>query len=66
MSKSPDDRYSVTVYLPPTIHEIVTEKLKGTIGKSGSETIKNIIIIYLTERGLLRESEYLSEKRRGK
>ncbi len=58
MSKSSDDRYSVTVYLPPKIHEIVTEKLKGSLGKKDSEIVRNIIIIYLAERGLLRESKY--------
>ena len=43
MSKSPDDRYSVTVYLPPKIHEIVTTKLKGSLGKKDSE-IKRIFL----------------------
>jgi len=66
MSKSPDDRYSVTVYLPQKIHEIVTEKLKGSLGKKDSEIVRNIIIIYLAERGLLRESEYLISMKKRK
>ena len=62
MSKSLDDRYSVTVYLPPKIHEIVTTKLKGSLGKKDSEIVRNIIIIYLAERGMLRDGKYLIEK----
>ena len=54
MAKS-SDRYSVTVYLPPKIHEIVTTKLKDSLGKKDSEIVRNIIIIYLTERGYLRD-----------
>ncbi len=59
MGNSTDERYSITVYLPPQIHEIVTTELKGTLGKKDSEIVRNIIIIYLAERGLLRNGKHL-------
>lgn len=61
MGKSTDKTRKIPVYLPPRIYEIVVG-LQGTIGKSKSEVVKNIIIIYLTERGLLRDAEHLIDK----
>jgi len=58
-----DGRHAITVYLPPKIHDIVTTKMKGSLGKKDSEIVRNIIIIYLAERGLLRETEYLEGMR---
>lgn len=63
MGKSKDDRYSITVYLPPKIHEIITTRMKGLLGEKDSEIVRNILIIYLAERGLFREVDYLAEEK---
>lgn len=62
MGKTRDSRYDVTTYLPPQIYAIVTTKLKGSLGKTDSEIVRNIIIIYLAERGLLQDGKYLIDE----
>lgn len=43
----------VPVGFPPHIDKILEEKLAG-LGNTKAERVKNIVIIYLTERGYLR------------
>ena len=40
------------VGFPPLVRDVIEEQV-GTLGNSGSEVIKNIVLIYLTEKGLL-------------
>lgn len=47
----------ILVSLPEGIHKILKE-LKGTIGESDSEVVRNIVIAYLSEKG------YLSNRRK--
>lgn len=45
----------VNVGLPPRVHQIVETELKGKLGFEKSEILRNIIMIYLSERGYFRE-----------
>ena len=49
------------VGFPPFIREIIKQQV-GTVGNSEAEVVKNIVLIYLTERGLLN----VGEKRNGR
>ena len=40
------------VAFPPIIRDIIKQQV-GILGNSESEVVKNIVLIYLTERGLL-------------
>lgn len=42
----------ILVSFPEGIHEILKE-LKGKIGESDSEIVRNIVIAYLSEKGYL-------------
>lgn len=42
------------VGFPPAIREIIREQI-GILGNSEAEVVRNIVIIYLTERGLLKD-----------
>ena len=44
------------VGFPPVIREIIKEQV-GILGNSEAEVVKNIVLIYLTEKGLLRKFE---------
>lgn len=44
------------VGFPPFIREIIKQQV-GTVGNSEAEVVKNIVLIYLTERGLLNAGE---------
>lgn len=41
------------VSLPEGVWEVIDEQLKGKIGNGDSETIRNIVMAYLLERGYL-------------
>jgi hypothetical protein len=41
------------VGFPPVVREIIKQQV-GILGNSEAEVVKNIILIYLTERGLLK------------
>ena len=41
------------VSFPPVIREIIKQQV-GIIGNSESEVVKNIVLIYFTEKGQLR------------
>ena len=49
------------VGFPPVIRDIIKQQV-GILGNSESEVVKNIVLIYFTEKGLLRTRE--SSKRR--
>jgi len=42
------------VGFPPIIREIIKEQV-GTLGNSEAEVVKNIVLIYLTEKGHLQK-----------
>ena len=43
----------ILVSLPEGIWEIVNNDLKGKIGESDSEVVRNIVIAFLSEKGYL-------------
>ena len=49
------------VGFPPVVREIIKQQV-GTLGNSESEVVKNMVLIYLTERGLLRSFESKDKK----
>ncbi|MEF8879346.1 MAG: hypothetical protein V5A64_03005 [Candidatus Thermoplasmatota archaeon] len=46
----------VPVGFPPVVRKIIKEQV-GTLGNSEAEVIKNIVLIYFTERGELKTWE---------
>ena len=40
------------VGFPPLVRDVIKEQV-GALGNSESEVVKNIVLIYLTEKGLL-------------
>ena len=40
------------VAFPPILRDVIKQQV-GILGNSESEVVKNIVLIYLTERGLL-------------
>ena len=55
----------VPVGFPPIIRKIIKKQV-GTLGNSESEVIKNIVLIYFTERGLLKSWETNNKKKKKK
>ena len=51
------------VGFPPIIREIIKQQV-GTLGNSEAEVVKNMVLIYLTEKGLLKQ--YQKEKKGGR
>lgn len=49
------------VGFPPVIREIIKQQV-GILGNSEAEVVKNMVLIYLTEKGLLKHFE--SKKRK--
>jgi len=49
------------VGFPPVIREIIKDQV-GVLGNSEAEVVKNMVLIYLTERGLLRTGETEKKK----
>ena len=43
----------IPVGFPPVIRDIIKDQV-GILGSSESEVVKNIVLIYFTEKGLLR------------
>jgi len=43
----------IPVSFPPVIRDIIKQQV-GILGSSESEVVKNIVLIYFTEKGLLR------------
>ena len=44
----------IPVGFPPFVREIIKQQV-GILGNSESEVVKNIVLIYFTEKGLLRK-----------
>ena len=44
----------IPVGFPPFVRKIIKQQV-GILGNSESEVVKNIVLIYLTEKGLLRK-----------
>ena len=44
----------IPVGFPPIIRDIIKQQV-GILGNSESEVVKNIVLIYITEKGLLRK-----------
>ena len=42
------------VGFPPIVRDVIKEHV-GVLGNSESEVVKNMVLIYLTERGLLKQ-----------
>ena len=51
----------IPVGLPPFVREIIARQV-GILGNSESEVIKNIVLMYLTEKELLRKIESNQKK----
>ena len=51
----------IPVGFPPVIREIIRQQV-GILGNSESEVIKNMVLIYLTEKGLLRKIDQKKRK----
>jgi len=51
------------VGFPPAVRRIIKEQV-GKLGNSESEVVKNMVLIYLAERGLLKNIEIYEEGRR--
>jgi len=54
------------VGFPPIIREIIKQQV-GILGNSEAEVVKNIVLIYITEKGLLKKFKSQNKKEgRGK
>ena len=53
----------IPVGFPPIVREIIKQQV-GILGNSESEVVKNIVLIYFTEKGLLRKVKNKQEGRR--
>ena len=53
------------VAFPPLVREIIKQQV-GELGTSESEAVKNMVLIYLTERGLLNTNRNRKKKQGGK
>ena len=49
------------VGFPPVIREIIKQQV-GILGNSEAEVVKNMVLIYITEKGLLKK--FRTEKKR--
>ncbi|UCF12615.1 MAG: hypothetical protein JSW06_11385 [Thermoplasmatales archaeon] len=49
------------VGFPPIIREIIKQQV-GELGNSEAEVVKNMVLIYLTEKGLLKTMETKKKK----
>ena len=49
------------VGFPPAIGEIIKQQV-GILGNSEAEVVKNMILIYMTEKGLLKKFETKKRK----
>ena len=52
----------IPVSFPPIVREVIKQQV-GILGSSESEVVKNMVIIYLTEKDLLRK---VNKTRRGR
>ena len=52
------------VGFPPVIREIIKQQV-GILGNSEAEVVKNMVLIYLTERGLLKTQRNKKKEKGG-
>jgi hypothetical protein len=52
------------VGFPPVIREIIKQQV-GILGNSEAEVVKNMVLIYITEKGLLKKFK-TEQKREGR
>jgi len=52
----------ILVSLPLGIWKIINNELKGIIGESDSEVVRNLVIAYLSEKGYLNKKVKHDEK----
>ena len=52
------------VAFPPILRDVIKQQV-GILGNSESEVVKNIVLIYLTERGLLNTRKNENKRRGG-
>ena len=55
----------IPVGFPPIVRDVIKQQV-GVLGNSESEVVKNIVLIYLTERGLLKVNKPSNKKEGGK
>jgi hypothetical protein len=46
----------IPVGFPPILREVIKQQV-GILGNSESEVVKNIVLMYVTEKGLLRRQK---------
>ncbi len=51
----------IPVGFPPFVRQIIKRQV-GILGSSESEVVKNIVLMYLTEKGLLRRMDSNTRK----
>ena len=54
----------IPVGFPPIVREVIKQQV-GILGNSESEVVKNIVLIYLTERGMLKNKSGSDKKKEG-
>ena len=55
----------IPVGFPPIVRDVIKQQV-GILGNSESEVVKNIVLIYLTERGLLKIKNPTNKREGGK
>jgi len=53
------------VGFPPAVREIIKQQV-GVLGNSEAEVVKNMVLIHLTERGMLKTWEAQKKNREGR
>jgi hypothetical protein len=53
------------VGFPPIVRDVIKQQV-GILGNSESEVVKNIVLIYLTEKGQLKVKKHPKNKGEGK
>jgi hypothetical protein len=55
----------IPVGFPPIVRDVIKQQV-GVLGNSESEVVKNIVLIYLTERGMLKKRNSSGKKQEGR
>ena len=53
-----------SVGFPPIVRDIIKQQV-GVLGNSEAEVVKNIVLIYMTEKGLLKSKQKQKEGNSG-
>lgn len=54
-----------SVGFPPAIRKAIKQQV-GKLGSSEAEVVRNMVLIYITEKGLLKQKQEKEKKRGGK